>query len=42
MARLAAIDFGRPVLAPDVADEVETELKYEGYIAQQDRAAARK
>lgn len=40
-ASLAALDSGRPVLPPGVAEEVETEVKYEGYIAQQDRAAAR-
>jgi tRNA uridine 5-carboxymethylaminomethyl modification enzyme len=40
-AGLAALDSGRPVLSPGVADEVETEVKYEGYIAQQERAAAR-
>ncbi len=40
-ASLAALDSGRPVLPPGVADEVETEVKYEGYIAQQERAAAR-
>ncbi|MBZ4419081.1 tRNA uridine-5-carboxymethylaminomethyl(34) synthesis enzyme MnmG [Myxococcus sp. RHSTA-1-4] len=30
-----------PVVAPDVAEEVEVEVKYEGYIAQAARAAAR-
>jgi tRNA uridine 5-carboxymethylaminomethyl modification enzyme len=30
-----------PSLAPDVAEEVEVEVKYEGYIAQAARAAAR-
>jgi tRNA uridine 5-carboxymethylaminomethyl modification enzyme len=30
-----------PALAPDVAEEVEVEVKYEGYIAQAARAAAR-
>ncbi|RKH17512.1 tRNA uridine-5-carboxymethylaminomethyl(34) synthesis enzyme MnmG [Corallococcus sp. CA047B] len=30
-----------PVLGPDVTEEVEVEVKYEGYIAQAERAAAR-
>jgi tRNA uridine 5-carboxymethylaminomethyl modification enzyme len=30
-----------PVIPPDVAEEVEVEVKYEGYIAQAERAAAR-
>ncbi|WIG94050.1 tRNA uridine-5-carboxymethylaminomethyl(34) synthesis enzyme MnmG [Myxococcus sp. SDU36] len=30
-----------PVLSPDVAEEVEVEVKYEGYVAQAARAAAR-
>lgn len=38
---LAESDPFRPALAPEVFEEVEVELKYEGYIAQQDRAAAR-
>ncbi len=32
---------GWPDLAPDVVEEVEVELKYEGYVAQAARAAAR-
>jgi len=40
-ASLAAIDSARPPLPRDVTDEVETEIKYEGYIAQQMRAAQR-
>jgi tRNA uridine 5-carboxymethylaminomethyl modification enzyme len=39
--RLAASDPDRPSLPQDVSEEVEVEVKYEGYIAQQDRAAAR-
>jgi tRNA uridine 5-carboxymethylaminomethyl modification enzyme len=38
---LAAEDPERPVLGEDVTEEVEVEIKYEGYIAQQVRAAAR-
>jgi len=38
---MAAADRSRPAVADDVAEEVEIELKYEGYIAQQERAAAR-
>ena len=41
-ASLASVDPGRPVLARDVAEEVEVELKYEGYVAQQERALARR
>ncbi|MFL5318169.1 MAG: tRNA uridine-5-carboxymethylaminomethyl(34) synthesis enzyme MnmG [Myxococcaceae bacterium] len=40
-AGLRAEDPDRPDLPPDLRDEVETEVKYEGYIAQADRAAAR-
>src|SRR5262249_15036906 len=40
-ARLAAADPRRPELPGDVVAEAEVEVKYEGYIAQQDRAAAR-
>ena len=40
-ASLAAIDSERPSLPREVTDEVETEIKYEGYIAQQARAAER-
>jgi len=40
-AALAAKDPERPVLAADVVEEVEVEVKYEGYIAQQERALAR-
>lgn len=40
-ASLASRDLQRPVLAADVVEEVEVEVKYEGYIAQQDRALAR-
>ncbi len=39
--RLAAADPHRPPLPRDVVEEVEVEVKYEGYIAQQDRAAVR-
>ena len=39
--RLGGEDPDRPCLPDDVAEEVEVEVKYEGYIAQQDRAAAR-
>lgn len=38
---LADRDPGRPPLPREVWEEVEVELKYEGYIAQADRAAAR-
>lgn len=40
-ASLAAADTERPALPPEVAEEVEVEVKYEGYIAQQDRALAK-
>jgi tRNA uridine 5-carboxymethylaminomethyl modification enzyme len=40
-ASLQSADPGRAALPADVIEEVEVELKYEGYIAQQDRAAAR-
>jgi tRNA uridine 5-carboxymethylaminomethyl modification enzyme len=40
-ASLAAVDPARPVLPADVTEEVEVEVKYAGYIQQQDRAAAR-
>jgi tRNA uridine 5-carboxymethylaminomethyl modification enzyme len=40
-AELATLDPGRPALFPDVADEVETQVKYAGYIARQDAAAAK-
>jgi tRNA uridine 5-carboxymethylaminomethyl modification enzyme len=39
--RLSERDPSRPALVPEVVEEVEVELKYEGYIAQQDRAMAR-
>ena len=39
---LAARDPAWPDLGPEVGEEVEAELKYEGYIAQADRAAARR
>ena len=39
---LASLDKGRPELPPDVVDEVAVEIKYAGYIAQQDRAYTRK
>lgn len=38
---LASSDPHRPPLPADVAEEVEVEIKYEGYIAQQDRALQR-
>lgn len=38
---MAPEDPLRPSLPPDVGEEVEVELKYEGYIAQADRAAER-
>ncbi|MHB8875898.1 MAG: tRNA uridine-5-carboxymethylaminomethyl(34) synthesis enzyme MnmG [Myxococcaceae bacterium] len=41
-ASLAPQDPGRPEVPPEVGEEVEVELKYEGYIAQSDRAAARR
>ncbi len=41
-ASLAAIDASRPSLPRGITDEVETEIKYEGYIAQQTRAAQRR
>lgn len=40
-ASLAASVEGWPAVAADVAEEVEVEVKYEGYIAQAERAAAR-
>lgn len=40
-ASLVDRDPGRPALPRDVVEEVETTLKYEGYIRQQARAAAR-
>jgi tRNA uridine 5-carboxymethylaminomethyl modification enzyme len=40
-ARLAEGRGDWPAVAPDVAEEVEVEVKYEGYIAQAERAAAR-
>ncbi|XXF78142.1 tRNA uridine-5-carboxymethylaminomethyl(34) synthesis enzyme MnmG [Myxococcaceae bacterium GXIMD 01537] len=40
-AGLAASAETWPAVAPDVAEEVEVEVKYEGYIAQAERAAAR-
>lgn len=39
---LAAEDPGRPTLPDDLADEVETELKYAGYIAQAEAGWVRK
>lgn len=40
-AGLASEDLERPVLPADLQDEVETTVKYEGYIAQAERAAER-
>ncbi|MFN0064182.1 MAG: tRNA uridine-5-carboxymethylaminomethyl(34) synthesis enzyme MnmG [Myxococcaceae bacterium] len=40
-ATLQALDVERPDLPGDVKDEVETCLKYEGYVAQRARALAR-
>lgn len=40
-ASVAARDPERPALPASVTEEVEVELKYEGYVAQADRAAAR-
>lgn len=40
-AGMAERDPGRPALPADVVDEVETCIKYEGYIAQHERALAR-
>ncbi len=40
-AALVAERPGWPAVAPEVAEEVEVEVKYEGYIAQAARAAAR-
>jgi tRNA uridine 5-carboxymethylaminomethyl modification enzyme len=40
-AALAAEASAWPVVAAEVAEEVEVEVKYEGYIAQAERAAAR-
>jgi tRNA uridine 5-carboxymethylaminomethyl modification enzyme len=40
-AQLAAEGADWPALPADVAEEVEVEVKYEGYIAQAERAAAR-
>jgi len=40
-AGLAEKDAARPALPPDVVEEVEVEIKYEGYIAQHERALAR-
>ena len=34
---LAAIDPGRPELAPDIEEQVEISIKYEGYIKRQER-----
>lgn len=39
---LAALDPARPELPREVQEEVEVEFKYAGYIAQADRAAARR
>ena len=39
--KLGEEDPSRPELPADVVDEVEVEIKYEGYIAQQERAVAR-
>ena len=36
-ADLAPLDAGRPVLSPQVAEQVEISLKYAGYIARQQR-----
>ena len=35
--KLAPLDPERPALPPDVQEEVEIEIKYEGYIARQQR-----
>ena len=40
-SKSAPLDRARPCLPDDVTDEVEIEIKYAGYIAQQDRAEAR-
>jgi tRNA uridine 5-carboxymethylaminomethyl modification enzyme len=40
-ATLAERDPGRPKLGEDVVEEVETCIKYEGYVAQHERALAR-
>ena len=40
-AALGEKDAARPALPPDVVEEVEVEIKYEGYIAQHERALAR-
>lgn len=40
-ASLAGRDPQRPQLAAEITDEVEVEVKYEGYVAQAERAAAR-
>jgi tRNA uridine 5-carboxymethylaminomethyl modification enzyme len=40
-AALAAIDPERPVLPPEVAEEVEILIKYEGYIKKQEQQVAR-
>ena len=34
---LASIDAGRPALAPDIEEQVEISIKYEGYITRQER-----
>jgi tRNA uridine 5-carboxymethylaminomethyl modification enzyme len=36
-AALAAVDPGRPVLAPDIEEQIEILVKYEGYIKRQER-----
>jgi tRNA uridine 5-carboxymethylaminomethyl modification enzyme len=41
-SKTAPLDRARPRLPDDVTDEVEIEIKYAGYIAQQDRADARR
>ncbi|MBI3182872.1 MAG: tRNA uridine-5-carboxymethylaminomethyl(34) synthesis enzyme MnmG [Myxococcales bacterium] len=39
---LPPLDFSRPALPTEVREEVEVQLKYQGYIARADRAALRK
>ena len=36
-ASLAAVDAGRPDIAPDIEEQVEISIKYEGYIKRQER-----
>jgi len=39
-AALAAVDAGRPALAPDIEEQVEISIKYEGYIKRQEQDVA--